>query len=211
MFRNVALIALVFFVIGFLSCKDEPVNHGIPPATQADAPAAPAAPAGNIQMISKEKIVLNDSTEIVFPKEDDKTSMVFYFATPGQSMEGKTSLSSEGQMLAGRLSGTLAQSGLAVVYVEGNAAMQTALGVAKANACEFNIFKADAAAETLKLIAQTYAGKKVMVCAGAPIITEMMAQLTGKPAPTVPATPNNNLYVVVAKALGDGEVKTTTY
>lgn len=208
--RTVVLVFTVLMV-SVLACSNEPASTTSPEPQSASTAAATAPQAANIVSISREKIMLKDNSEIVFPKEADKTSIVFYFATPGQSKEGATSLSVEGQAQGNRLSGTMAAAGLTVVYVEGNAAMQTALGTARANQSELNIFTEKNASETLKLLAHNYLGKKVMVVASAPILTSMMTQITGKTDISVPATPNNNLYVVTAKALGDGEVKTVTY
>ncbi len=216
MSNRTVFFTLILLIVNVLACKNEPTaeSAATPAPTNAEAPA-PAddatTGAASFNYISKEKIVLKDGTEIIFPKEDDKSSIVVYFATPAQSREGATSLSYEGQVQGNRMAASMTQAGLAIVYIEGNAAMQTALGVAKANASEFNMFKADKAAETLKLIVHNYMGKKVLICAAAPVVTEMMNQLTGKSDANVPTTPNRNLYVVTAKAIGDGEVKTVSY
>lgn len=212
MFKSTKYVAAIALIVNLLACKNEPTGVNAEPATATNnSEQITTGSSGNISLISKEKIVLKDSTEYIFPKADDKTSIVFYFATPGQSQAGKTALSEEGLAQANRLTATLAGAGLTMIFADGNAAMQTTLGVSKANQGDLNVFKAEDAAETLKFLAANYMGKKVMVCAAAPIISEMMAQLTGKPAPTVPSTDNSNLYVVTSKSMGDGEAKVMTY
>jgi hypothetical protein len=212
MFKKIWKLLPILLIVNLLACKNEPpaiTAEPLKPGTEVNQ--APTTGSSNINFISKEKIALNDKTEIVFPKEDDKSSIVFYFATPGETFEGKTSLSEQGQLRSQQITAAMAKAGLAIVYIDGNTSMQTALGAARANFAEFNVFKADKAAETLKLLVGNYMGKKVMVVAEAAVVTSMMAELTGKPAPAVPATPNNNLYVAIAKGIGDGEVKTLNY
>ncbi len=212
MFKSIKIFAPILLIVSLLSCKNEPpAITAEPTKTNTEGNPATGTGSGNISFISNEKITLNDKSEIVFPKEDDKTSVVFYFATPCQSKDTLTSLSEAGIAQSQQLTTMMAKAGLTIVYIDGNAAMQTALGTARANYAEFNFFKPKNAAETLKTLVGNYMGKKVFVVGAAPVISEMMAQLTGKPAPAVPTTPNNNLYVAIAKGMGDGEVKTINY
>lgn len=208
MSKNTIFIAFILLITNLLSCKNEPQSVQAPTVENGQSTSPNAS---NINLITKEKITLKDGSEIVFPKEDDKSSIVFYFTTPAQSKDTLTSLSDKGQAQANQLTSVMAKAGLTIVYIDGNAAMQTALVTARASYAELNVFKGEKADETLKLLAHNYMGKKVMVCAAAPVITEMITKLTGKPAPDVHTSPNYNLYVVIAKALGDGELKMFTY
>jgi hypothetical protein len=215
MVKTTYYFTIILLTISFLACKNEQKQE------QPDTAPAPAHAVGNsaaaqleesnISFIAKEKIVMKDATQIVFPKEGNTDSIVFFFATPGQSFEGKTSLSEQGLLQSQMLTMKMAKAGLAIAYVDGNAAMQTALGAARANYAEYFHFKKEATDETLKVLVNTYMGKKVMVCAEAPVVSSMMAQLTGKAAPTIPTAPNNKLYLAIAKGIGDGEVRELSY
>lgn len=214
MFKSITTITAILLIFNLFSCKNETSNvtaGPLPSANSTEQPTNVQGGTGNVNFISKEKITLNDNTEIVFPKETDTSSIVFYFATPAENAEGKSALSENGLFRSQILTTMMAKAGLAMVYAEGNSALQTVTQLARANYSELNVFKAEKAEDTLKGLVKDFKARKVMVCASAPVVSQMMAQLTGKPAPTVPATQNNNIYVVISKGIGDGEVKTINY
>ena len=212
MFKTIKILVPILLIVSLLACKNDPPAITAGPTKAGDnGNQVPATGSGNINFISKEKIVLNDKSEIVLPKEDDKSSIVFYFLTPGETFEGKTSISEQGQLRSQQIAATMAKAGLTIVYIDGNTAMQTVTVAARANYAEFVYFKPANTVETLKTLVANYMGKKIMVCAAASVLTEMMAQLSGKAAPVIPATANNNIYVAIAKGMGEGEIKTINY
>ncbi|MBI5917371.1 MAG: hypothetical protein HY842_18540 [Bacteroidetes bacterium] len=202
------LIVLILLTINVLACKNEPENKVTSEPLPTTAADSAAATGNQASYILKEKMMLKDGKELVFPKEKDAAAVIF-FATPGATIEGKTSLNPEGQMQAGRLTSTLAQAGIAQVYVEGNAAMQTGLGTARANECEFNLFKADEGESILKVILKNFTGKKVMVVGSPEVISGMMNLVTGKTDLT--AVTGNSMTVAIAKGLGDAEMHEVSY
>ncbi len=212
MFKSIHLLVLSLLIISFLSCKNDTAKtSGDASPTADEQPKNVTGGVGNINFISKEKIVLNPSSEIILPKEGDTSSVVFYLATPAENAEGKSGLSENGLLRSQILTMTMAKAGLTIVYVDGNSALQTATQLAAANAAELNTFKEEKAIETMKILSKNYRGKRVMVCAKAPIISMMVGQLTGQPSPAVPDYPNNNIYVIVSKGIGDGKLNIINY
>jgi hypothetical protein len=171
---------------------------------------APAS-ARPISFVSKGEMLLKDATKVPLPKLDDKSSITFFFATPGTRTPGLTSLSQEGTEQAARLTGTMAQAGLTHVYGEGNFGIQTALGVAKENQSEFMLLKADLANETLKEILHNHMGKRVLVVASPAIVSDWLIQLAGKQVVTVPSAASPVLYYAVAQGMGKAQVMELSY
>jgi hypothetical protein len=212
MFKSIQIIAAILLISNLFACKNETTNvNGEPLPSGTEQPTNVTGGTGNINFISKDKIILTDNTEIVFPKETDTSSIVFYFVTPAENAEGKSALSENGLFRSQILTTVTAKAGLAMVYAEGNSALQTVTQLARANYSELNVFKAEKAEDTLKELVKKFKARKVMVCASAPVVAQMIGQLTGKPAPAVPATENNNIYVIISKGIGDGEVKIINY
>ncbi|MCC6723236.1 MAG: hypothetical protein IT258_01910 [Saprospiraceae bacterium] len=213
MFKNIRIIAAIVLIFNLFGCKNEtPSVTGEPLPTGTEQAASGKPGTTNVNFISKEKIVFNDnSPEIVFPKETDTSSLVIYFTLPAENAEGKSALSEDGLFRSQVLTTIMAKAGLAMVYAEGNSALQTVTQLARANYSELNIFKADQAEETLKSLIKSYKARKVMVCASAPVLTQMIGQLTGKPTTGVVTAQNTNIYVIISKGIGDGEVKTINY
>ncbi|MCF8246960.1 MAG: hypothetical protein K9J37_18555 [Saprospiraceae bacterium] len=219
---------LILLTINLLACKNEPADTtteakavaaedirqkidslAIDPSqtTQIEAPAS----AKPISTISKEQILLKDATQIALPKEDDKSSMVIFFATPAAKSSESTALSTDGLIQSTRLTRTLAQAGLTIIWVEGNTGMQTGLGVAKENAAEFNLIDPKTAGETLKTIVHNYMGKKTLVVASPAVLSELLVQLAGKKVVDVPASYSPVLYYAKVRGLGDADIMELSY
>jgi hypothetical protein len=229
-------IFLILLTISVLACKNEPTgakadanaeaaadpNLMSPEAlkqvrdslakdpTQTTQISAPAS-AKPISSMSKEQILLKDATQIALPKEGDKSSMVFFFATPAAKSPESTALSNEGLMQSTRLTRTLARVGITVVWVDGNTGMQTGLGVAKENAAEFNLLDPKTAGETLKTMVGNYMGKRILVVASPPVLSQMLEQLAGKKVVEVPSAYSPVLYYAKVRAMGDADIMELSY
>ncbi len=214
---------LILLTINVLACKNEPTSTQAPEGSaqvQPDSAAQVAsatthipapATAKPISAINSERILLKDATQIPFPKVDDKSQMVIFFATPGSKTPEMTALSNEGVAQAGRLTRTLANAKLSVVWAEGNTGMQSGLGTAKENEAEFNLLEPKTATETLKTLAHNFMGKRILVVASPAIISDMMIQLAGKQVVEVPGGYSPVLYCATVRAMGDADILEMSY
>ena len=227
---------LILLTINVLACKNEPADTS--PEAQAETKADPnlmspealqhvrdslakdpttttqiAAPATAkpISTIGKEQILLKDATQIPLPKEGDKSSTVLFFATPAAKSPESTALSTDGLIQSTRLTRMLANVGLTVVWVEGNTGMQTGLGAAKENHAEFNLIDPKTAGETMKTIVGNYMGKKILVVASPPVLSDMLTQLAGKKVVEVPSSYAPVLYYAKVRAIGDADIMELSY
>jgi len=214
---------LILLTINMLACKDEPAKtpqEQVAAPIQADSVGQVASATNHVPAPSTAKpinavingsIQLKDGTQIALPKDGDKSSIVIFFATPGAKSPEMTALSNEGVAQAGRLTRTLANAKLSVVWAEGNTGMQSALGTAKENAAEFNLLEPATFNETIKETLHNQMGKKVLFVASPAIIADLLVQLAGKQVVQVPSGYSPVLYCATVRAMGDADVLEMSY
>ncbi len=215
------LILFLLLTISVLSCNSEPKDDSVTDGQdeQADIQKVPEAEVIKSPTIAEGVVVglrgnelqLDGKASIMLPEEGNDSSVTVFILRPAETMGGKTSLSAHGQIRAGMLARTFAKTGINRIYCEGNAAMQTALMTSRENACDLGLVKNEGTDELSKTILKNFKGKKIIVVGSPRMMTDVLDQLAGPGQYAVSSDDYDQIYVVIARGLGDAEVHHLRY
>ncbi len=220
---NISNKLTLFFLltISILSCNPEPKDNGDGDGqeTQNAAQNAPEVEVIKSTTIAEGVMVglrgnelqLDGKASIMLPEEGNDSVVTVFILRPAETMGVKTSLSARGQIRANLLARTFAKTGIDRIYCEGNAAMQTALMTSRENACDLGLVKNEGTDELSKTILKNFKGKKIMVVGSPRMMTDVLDQLAGPGKFAVSSEDLDQIYVVIAKDMGDAEVHHLRY
>jgi hypothetical protein len=206
--KKIQYFLVCFFFLLLLGCK-----NGVREAATQAARQQPAysKAEGKLTYMSRTDLKVDNGQSIKLPAVADTSVTTIFIVRHAENMEGKTSLTELGMNRAAALAALLEPAYLSYIYVSDNASMQTGLPVSKSNGCELDLFQAAQADGFLQYLLQNWHGRRVLLVARHDQVGNLLTSLTGDAKYVVPKEEFDNLFLVIAKGMGNAEVRHLKY
>lgn len=203
LFFFVAMAVLVMACGNDKNVREQATQSAIEETVPEMLPAAHAE--GKIVSLDTNRIVLDNTSAIDFPKDKDISTI--FLVRNAETKENSTALSEEGMARAGWLATQLQNAHLLQVFCsKDNASLQSANFVARSNEAELNYLNTVDTREMAATLISSYRGKRVLLVATPQVVSNLLQHYLGNQKLKVPDNEYENIYVIFAKQLGDAEM-----